>query len=105
MMRHSQGSYMKHLTVAALAAVFTVGSASIALPQGGTGNTPRSESARAADRNDNFDWGWLGLLGLAGLAGLMGRDRRRAAVHDYPTTTSTADRSVTGTGTTTGRGF
>jgi hypothetical protein len=96
---------MKHLTVAAFAAVLTVGSASIALPQAGTGNTARTESARAADRNDNFDWGWLGLLGLAGLAGLMGRDRRRPGVHDYSTTASTADRTATGTGSTTGRGF
>jgi hypothetical protein len=96
---------MKPVIVATLAAALTVGSASVALPQAGSGsNVQRSESARAADRNDNFDWGWLGLLGLGGLAGLMGRDRRRAGVHDY-STTSTADRTTTGTGTTTSRGF
>ena len=26
-----------------------------------------------ADRDDDFDWGWLGLLGLLGLGGLAGR--------------------------------
>ena len=96
---------MKRMTVAALATVLTVGSASVALSQAGSGsNAPRSEAARAADRNDNFDWGWLGLLGLGGLAGLMGRDRRRTTVHDYAPT-STADRSGTGMGTTPGRGY
>ena len=59
-----RGSYMGRGTVAALAAALTVGSASVALPKSRTGtNAPQSESARAADRNDNFDWGWLGLLG------------------------------------------
>lgn len=28
----------------------------------------------AADRQDDFDWGWLGLIGLAGLFGLRRRD-------------------------------
>ena len=99
---------MKRMTVAALAAALTVGTASIALSQAGTGsNAPRTESARAADRNrdDGFNWGWLGLLGLGGLAGLMRRDRRRTDAHGYPTTS--VDRTSVGTppGSTTGRGF
>jgi hypothetical protein len=87
---------MKRMTVAVLATALMVGGASVAFSQSGTSsNTPRTESARAADRNDGFDWGWLGLLGLGGLAGLMGRDRR-THVRDYPSTTSTttADRGT-----------
>lgn len=33
------------------------------------------EPARAEDRRDGIDLGWLGLLGLAGLMGLKRRDR------------------------------
>ena len=85
---------MKRITVAALATALMVGGASVAFSQAGAGSsTPRTESARAADRDDAFDWGWLGLLGLGGLAGLMGRDRR-TNVRDYPATTTTTDRGT-----------
>jgi hypothetical protein len=88
---------MKHIIGTLLAAALMVGSASIPVVQAGTGsNAPRTESARAADRDSNFDWGWLGLLGLIGLAGLMGRDRRSA-------TSTTANRTSTSPGTTTTR--
>ena len=97
---------MRFITIAALTAALTVGAASAAFSQAGSGsNTSRTESARTADRDDSFDWGWLGLLGLGGLAGLIGRDRRRTDVHTYPTAT-TADRSGTGTSSgTAGRGY
>ena len=45
---------------------------------------PRRDTT-AADRQDDFDWGWLGLIGLAGLFGLRRRetvdvqDRNRVA--------------------------
>ena len=53
---------MKRITVAALATALMVGGASVAFSQSGAGSsTPRTESARAADRDDAL----LGVVGSA----------------------------------------
>jgi hypothetical protein len=54
----------------ALSAFLLVGGADAAFSQ-----VSAPPPATAADRDNDFDWGWLGLLGLIGLAGLMKRDR------------------------------
>ncbi len=52
-----------------------------------TTTTPRS-NVYNADRERDFDWGWLGLLGLSGLLGLMPKKREENVRH----TTTTGDR-------------
>ncbi|WP_183438848.1 WGxxGxxG family protein [Methylobacterium sp. R2-1] len=50
---------------------------------------PQQNAQRDADRDDDFDMGWLGLIGLLGLAGLLGRRG-----HDHVTRTSVAPGST-----------
>ncbi|MFU0507390.1 WGxxGxxG family protein [Pseudaminobacter sp. NGMCC 1.201702] len=59
---------MRNSTVAALAMIACLQTASIAMAQ----ETP-AEPPATATTDDDFDWGWIGLLGLVGLAGLAGR--------------------------------
>ncbi|WP_458438880.1 WGxxGxxG family protein [Methylorubrum extorquens] len=79
---------MKTLS-ASLLAVALVATPALA-QQNNTNPTATQQSApRAADRDNDFDMGWLGLIGLLGLAGLLGRRR-----HDHVNTTSTAPGST-----------
>ena len=55
--------------------------ASTASAQNSNANVARTET-RAAERNEDRDWGWVGLLGLAGLLGLMPKKRRDEVVND-----------------------
>jgi hypothetical protein len=55
--------------------------AGTALAQTTTATPPAGTVARADDRDDDFDWGWIGLLGLGGLAPLFMRKDRQSNVH------------------------
>jgi len=56
-----------------------------------TTTTPRSD-VYSAEKDRDFDWGWLGLLGLSGLLGLMPRKREENV--RYTTTTGDRDPAV-----------
>ena len=56
-----------------------------------TTTTPRSDVYNA-DRERDFDWGWLGLLGLSGLLGLMPKKREENV--RYTTTTGDRDPAI-----------
>ena len=61
----------------ALSAFLLVGGTDAAFSQASAPTAP----VTTADRDNDFDWGWLGLLGLIGLAGLMRRDRAHPVHH------------------------
>ena len=56
-----------------------------------TTTTPRSDVYNA-DRERDFDWGWLGLLGLSGLLGLMPKKHEENV--RYTTTTGDRDPAI-----------
>jgi MYXO-CTERM domain-containing protein len=62
----------------ALTAFLLLGTTNVAFSQTPAPSTP----VTTADRDNDFDWGWLGLLGLIGLAGLMRRDRAHPVHHN-----------------------
>jgi uncharacterized protein YceK len=68
---------LKTNTIAALllALFFGVSSATTVVAQNGNTAGTGTAANRAADRDDDTDWGWIGLLGLAGLLGLMPKKR------------------------------
>ena len=75
----------KSKAIAAIGAVYLLGSAPAAFAQATT--DPTLDTAVPAD-DDDGDEGKLGLLGLAGLLGLLGL-KRRDRHHDHGVHTST----------------
>ncbi|ARO53934.1 hypothetical protein B2G69_07070 [Methylorubrum zatmanii] len=79
---------MKKLSASLLAAAL-VATPALAQQNNTSPTATQQNTPRAADRDDDFDMGWLGLIGLLGLAGLLGRRR-----HDPVTRTSSAPGST-----------